>query len=70
MSPDTPTPEPLGYVVAIREYDAWNATWDGEIHATKDLAEEQMRFAQAAGYEAVTTALVPFPINTEGDDRA
>jgi hypothetical protein len=59
--------DPIGYIVVIREHERWAANWDGEIHPTRERCDEEVRLAHAAGFEAMATALAPFPTNTEGD---
>ncbi len=65
-NPPETAPEPLGYYVLVRQHDRWVADWDGELHPTREAGEKSCAEARADGWEAVLTAAVPFPIDTEG----
>lgn len=52
-STEAPPGSLIGYLVVLRENDAWNDTWDGTVYADAEAAMESCMEAFEAGYDVV-----------------
>lgn len=41
----------VGFVVVLWEHGAWNLSWDGELHRTREEAAAELAEAREAGWD-------------------